>query len=54
MLILSIFINPSFCDQHDLTRSDGQFKKTANNGKLMGLNPDFEFTPFEQGNLFNG
>jgi GDP-L-fucose synthase len=25
---------------------DGQYKKTANNGKLRRLFPDFQFTPF--------
>lgn len=33
----------------DTTKSDGQFKKTASNAKLRKLNPDFKFTPFEQG-----
>jgi len=33
----------------DKTKADGQFKKTANNHKLMRLHPDFQFTPFEQG-----
>ncbi|KNC47914.1 GDP-L-fucose synthase [Thecamonas trahens ATCC 50062] len=32
----------------DTTKADGQFKKTASNAKLCALNPDFEFTPFEQ------
>jgi len=32
----------------DTTKSDGQFKKTASNGKLMKLNPDFKFTPIRQ------
>ncbi|KAH8548359.1 hypothetical protein BGW37DRAFT_506898 [Umbelopsis sp. PMI_123] len=30
----------------DTTRSDGQFKKTASNEKLLKYIPDFEFTPF--------
>mmetsp|Transcript_13112 Transcript_13112/g.37207 ORF Transcript_13112/g.37207 Transcript_13112/m.37207 type:complete len:322 (+) Transcript_13112:146-1111(+) len=34
--------------KHDLSKSDGQFKKTADNSKLMKLNPDFKFTPFEE------
>ena len=34
---------------YDTTKSDGQFKKTACNKKLMGLNPDFKFTPIEEG-----
>jgi GDP-L-fucose synthase len=29
-------------------KSDGQFKKTASNGKLRRYRPDFEFTPIEQ------
>lgn len=29
--------------------SDGQFKKTADNSKLMKLNPDFEFTNMNKG-----
>lgn len=33
----------------DLTKSDGQFKKTANNGKLMKYLPHFRFTPIEEG-----
>ncbi|KAI5929527.1 GDP-L-fucose synthase [Manis javanica] len=32
----------------DTTKSDGQFKKTASNGKLRAYLPDFEFTPFKQ------
>jgi len=33
----------------DATQSDGQFKKTASNGKLRKLNPTFQFTPIKQG-----
>lgn len=33
----------------DTTKSDGQFKKTADNTKLMAALPDFKFTPFEEG-----
>jgi GDP-L-fucose synthase len=33
----------------DSTKADGQFKKTANNAKLMGLRPDFEFTTMKSG-----
>uniref|UniRef100_A0A8C0L2G3 GDP-L-fucose synthase n=1 Tax=Canis lupus dingo TaxID=286419 RepID=A0A8C0L2G3_CANLU len=33
----------------DTTKSDGQFKKTASNGKLRTYLPDFRFTPFKQG-----
>jgi len=32
--------------EYDMTKSDGQFKKTASNSKLRKLWPDFEFTPF--------
>lgn len=34
---------------YDTEKSDGQFKKTASNVKLMKLNPDFEFTSIEEG-----
>ncbi len=34
--------------QFDTTKSDGQFKKTASNKKLMELYPDFKFTPFKE------
>lgn len=33
----------------DTNRSDGQFKKTASNDKLLKLLPDFKFTPFKEG-----
>ncbi len=33
----------------DTTKSDGQFKKTASNKKLMSLYPDFKFTPIKEG-----
>lgn len=29
--------------------ADGQYKKTANNAKLMALYPDFRFTPIQEG-----
>lgn len=29
--------------------ADGQYKKTANNAKLMALYPDFQFTPIQEG-----
>jgi len=32
----------------DTSKADGQFKKTASNKKLMSLNPEFKFTPFDQ------
>ncbi|XP_015994716.2 GDP-L-fucose synthase isoform X1 [Rousettus aegyptiacus] len=32
----------------DTSKSDGQFKKTASNGKLRAYLPDFRFTPFKQ------
>ncbi|KAF9988224.1 GDP-L-fucose synthase [Modicella reniformis] len=31
----------------DTNKADGQYKKTASNKKLMDLNPDFKFTPFD-------
>lgn len=35
--------------QFDSTKADGQFKKTASNAKLRKYLPDFQFTPFEEG-----
>ena len=35
--------------QHDTSKSDGQFKKTASNAKLMRYLPNFAFTPFDKG-----
>jgi len=35
--------------EFDRNYSDGQFKKTANNGKLRKYLPDFEFTPIHVG-----
>jgi GDP-L-fucose synthase len=32
----------------DTSKSDGQFKKTADNSKLMSLCPDFKFTPVDE------
>lgn len=32
----------------DTSMADGQFKKTASNGKLRSLLKDFQFTPFEK------
>jgi len=32
----------------DTTKSDGQYKKTASNAKLLRLYPDFQFTPIDQ------
>jgi len=34
--------------EFDTTKSDGQYKKTASNGKLKRLLPDFQFTPFKR------
>lgn len=34
---------------YDTTKSDGQYKKTASNAKLMALNPNFKFTSIEDG-----
>ena len=39
------------CIQYDLSKADGQFKKTASNAKLMKLRPDFKFTPIRQGKV---
>ncbi|KAI9298318.1 epimerase-domain-containing protein [Neoconidiobolus thromboides FSU 785] len=33
--------------KYDTTKSDGQYKKTASNQKLLKYLPEFEFTPFE-------
>lgn len=33
----------------DTSKADGQFKKTANNAKLLNLAPDFKFTSMENG-----
>lgn len=33
----------------DTSKSDGQFKKTASNAKLMSLHPDFKFTKIQEG-----
>lgn len=30
----------------DITKADGQYKKTASNAKLRRYLPDFQFTPF--------
>ncbi len=35
--------------EFDDSFSDGQFKKTADNSKIMKLYPDFQFTPVETG-----
>ena len=35
--------------EYDLTKSDGQFKKDADNTKLMNLYSDFEFTSLDDG-----
>jgi len=32
----------------DTSKSDGQFKKTASNAKLLRLNPEFKFTPIRE------
>lgn len=32
----------------DVTKADGQFKKTASNKKLRTYLPDFQFTPFSR------
>lgn len=38
-------------NQHDTSKSDGQFRKTASNGKLRKYLPDFKFTPVKQGKI---
>ncbi|NXU19232.1 FCL synthase, partial [Pardalotus punctatus] len=35
----------------DTTKSDGQFKKTASNAKLRRYLPEFQFTPFREGEM---
>lgn len=35
--------------EYDQSFSDGQFKKTASNGKLRQYLPQFTFTPMEKG-----
>ncbi|XP_069572928.1 GDP-L-fucose synthase-like [Brachyistius frenatus] len=34
--------------EYDISKADGQFKKTASNAKLRRYRPDFMFTPFRQ------
>lgn len=34
--------------QNDTAKADGQFKKTAANGKLRTLLPHFQFTPMDE------
>ena len=36
----------------DTTKSDGQYKKTACNDKLMGLLPDFHFTTIQEVGIY--
>ena len=40
---------PTPCAQFDVSKSDGQLKKTASIAKLRGLLPDFKFTPMKEG-----
>ena len=35
--------------EFDLNFSDGQFKKTADNSRLMGLIGGYQFTPIQEG-----
>ncbi len=35
--------------KYDATKSDGQYKKTADNTKLRKLLPDFKFVPIAEG-----
>ena len=50
---VALEIAKSFDYQHmmefDTRYSDGQYKKTADNTKLMDLIGDFKFTPIDQG-----
>lgn len=50
---IAILIAKEFNYEHmiefDSSYSDGQFKKTADNSKLMNLLPDFKFTKIENG-----
>jgi len=32
----------------DTSKSDGQYKKTASNAKIVSLYPNYKFTPFKQ------
>lgn len=34
--------------EYDLSKADGQYKKTASNAKLRKLYPEFTFTPFDE------
>ena len=34
---------------NDVSKADGQFKKTASNKKLRTYRPDFKFTPVQEG-----
>lgn len=52
ILELSQLIAEAFQLEHgiqlDVTKADGQFKKTASNKKLRSYLPDFQFTPLKQ------
>jgi hypothetical protein len=50
ILINLLFFHMSLIwTQHDTSKADGQFKKTASNTKLRKYLPDFKFTPMKQG-----
>jgi GDP-L-fucose synthase len=50
---VATYIAKKFNYEHNIVfdkeKPDGQFKKTANNSKLLGLIRNFEFTPIEEG-----
>ena len=47
--MISHFLHLNY--QHDLTKADGQHKKTASNAKLRKYRPDFKFTPIREGKM---
>ena len=49
MYIYMCVFNYSEYITYDTGYTDGQYKKTADNSKLMGILGDFAFTPIEQG-----
>jgi len=48
-ILISKEFNYEYRMKFDTSFSDGQFKKTADNTKLMNLIGDFQFTPIEEG-----
>ena len=47
--ILSKYANLETGIYYDSSFSDGQYKKTSSNEKLLKLFPDFKFTPLNEG-----